>query len=283
MADDVQISTLAQVAQEQARKFYGKYRGTVIDNADKHGRLLVEVPSVLGKGMRKWASGVFPLGGNPNEAAIFMPAKGSQVLVEFIEGSPGAPVWTGLYYPEDSKFLPPPSFDGDPATLHLIRSETGIEIRLEDDRTKPDDGGKQRLVLRHPKGGEIVMDKDGAIQAVDHEGASLLLDPENKILRLAGHGKAKLEMTDSKLVLEFDGTRLELDSSGATLTAATVSLDGDSVKLGKGASSSILNAEAFISAFASHVHATTPGGGPSGPPVPPVMAPSVSLMKVKGA
>ena len=285
MAEDVQLSPLSQIAREQARKFYGKYRGTVIDNADdkKLGRLLVEVPTVLGTGVQKWALGVFAHGGNSKEAAIFIPAKGSQVLVEFIEGAADSPVWSGVYYPPDSQFTPPPSFDLEQGQLHLIRSEMGIEIRIEDDRKAPDNGGNQRLVLHHPKGGEVVLDKDGVLEAKDHEGATLMLDPANKLVRLAGHGKAKIEMSDSKLILEFDQNRIELDSSGVTITAGTVTVDGDSVKLGKGASSSILNADAFVQTFANHFHPTAAPGSPTSPPVPPTTPASVSLSKVKGA
>ncbi|MDJ0824928.1 MAG: phage baseplate assembly protein V [Rhodobacter sp.] len=287
--DNAQISALTGLVKEQQGKFYGTYRGIVIDNADpkNRGRLLVEVPTVLGQGVHKWAMGKFGLGGNANEAAIFVPAVSSQVLVEFVEGSPKSPIWAGVYYPDDAEaggdLAPPDSFDLDPGTLHMLRTEAGIELRLEDDRTPNGDGGTQQVVLHHPSGTDIVIDKDGVVTVTDPESGELLLDPVNKITRLKGQGDGLLEMTQSGVVLKHGSTELALDSSGATLTAAQIKLDGDQVSLGKSATSSILNAEAFINTvFSMHTHPTPVG--PSGPPVPPGLPPTAtSLMKVKGA
>jgi hypothetical protein len=287
--DNAQIATLAAVVKNQQGMFLGTYRATVISNNDakNRGRLLVEVPSVLGKGVHKWASGKFPFGGNNREAAIFVPAEKSQVLVEFVEGSPSAPVWAGVYYPEDAEeggaFAPPESFDLAPGALQLLRTEMGLEMRLEDDRRENGSGGNQRFVIRHPAGTDVVIDTDGVVTITDPEGGELMLDPKQKIARLKGQGDGVLEMKADRVVLKHGATELKLDASGATLSAAQIKLDGDSVGLGKGASSSILNAEAFINTvFAAHTHPTP--AGPSGPPVPPGQPPSAtSLMKVKGA
>lgn len=287
--DNTQIAAVAGLVKEQQGKFYGTYRARVEDNADpkKRGRLLVEVPTVLGKGVHKWAMGKFGLGGNSNEALIFVPAIGSQVLVEFVEGSPKSPIWAGVYYPDEAEegdnYVPPASFDLDPGTLHMLRTEQGIELRLEDDRKSNDDGGNQQVILHHPSGTDIVINKDGVIAITDPESGEFLLDPVNKIARLKGQGDGQLEMTQSGVILKHGSTELKLDSSGATITAAQIKLDGDSVTLGKSATSSILNAEAFVnSVFSTHTHPT--GVGPSGPPVPPGLPPTAtSLMKVKGA
>lgn len=291
MPDDTsQIATLANVVKTQQSMFLGLYRGKVIDNADpkNRGRLLVEVPTVLGTGVHKWAAGKFALGGNATEAAIFVPKTGSHVLVEFVEGSPKSPVWSGVYYPDDAEaggdYAPPPSFDLDAATLHLIRTEMGLELRFEDSRKTEDDGGEQRLVIRHPAGTEMVIGKKGVVQITDPEGAELLLDPNQKITRLKGQGDGSLEMTEQEVVLKHGSTEIKLASSGVTITASAIALDGDSVKLGKSASSPILNADAFINTvFMAHTHPVA-SFGPSGPPVPTGSpATSVSLMKVKGA
>lgn len=287
--ENAQIAAVAGLVKEQQGKFYGTYRGRVVNNADpkNRGRLLVEVPTVLGKGVHKWAMGKFGLGGNNKEAAIFVPADGSQVLVEFVEGSPKSPIWAGVYYPDDAAegdtYAAPDSFDLDPGALHMLRTEQGIELRLEDDRTPNGDGGNQQVILHHPSGTDIVINKDGVVTITDPENGEFLLDPVNKIARLKGQGSGQLEMSESSVTLKHGSTELKLDDSGATLTAAQIKLDGDSVALGKSATSSILNAEAFISTvFSAHTHPT--GVGPSGPPVPlGTPASATSLMKVKGA
>ncbi len=288
MTDREQTGVIAQVVKKQEGQFLGKYKGKVIDNADERnrGRLLVEVPTVLGMGKPKWAPGLFPIGGNNTEASIFVPAIGSQVIVEFVEGAANSPIWTGTYFPddaaEDGPFVPPETFDKDPSLLHLIRTAQGIELRLEDNR-KEGDEAEQQIILRHPKETDFVIDKTGAVTISDREGGEVLLDPENKLLRLDSHGNGKIEITESGLTIEHGSTKIELNSSGVTVEGTTVELKSSDVKLGSQAVSSIINAEAFIqSVFMSHTHPT--GVGPSGPPVPtgmPVNA--VALNKVKGA
>lgn len=286
---DPQIDTVASLVREQTGKFYGTYRGKVVDNVDERnrGRLLVEVPTVLGVGVHKWAMGKFPFGGNSTEGAIFVPAKGSHVLVEFVEGSPGSPIWAGCYYPEDAEAgaaaTPPESFDLAAGQLHMIRTAMGLELRLEDTRKSEDDGGEQRLVIRHPAGARIVVDAKGVIDLTDPEGGQVMLDPANKIARLKGQGDGLLEMKEGSVVLKHGGTELKLDSTGVTVTAGKINLDGDSIGLGKGATSGVLNADAFVgTVFAAHTHPTP--AGPSGPPVPlGTPAQATSLKKVKGA
>ncbi len=74
--------------------------------------------------------GAFPLGGNSKEAAIFVPAIGAHVLVEFIEGDRSSPIWTATYYPRDaaqgSAGAPPASYDNaEAAASHPHREGAG--------------------------------------------------------------------------------------------------------------------------------------------------------------
>src|ERR1700759_4406252 len=72
---------------------YGKYSGTVIDNADPQqvGRLLVEVPSVLAD-VPVWARPCFPYG------HFFVPAQDARVWVEFEGGDLSYPIWVGTWF-----------------------------------------------------------------------------------------------------------------------------------------------------------------------------------------
>jgi hypothetical protein len=83
----------------EKQRFYGKYRGTVILNVDpmKKGRLLVQVPDVLGVGVSSWAEPCLPMAGI--QAGMFMiPAPQSGVWVEFEGGDPDSPIWVGGYW-----------------------------------------------------------------------------------------------------------------------------------------------------------------------------------------
>ena len=70
------------------QRFYGKYRGTVINNVDpmQLGRLLVTVPDVLGAGVpSSWAEPCVPLAGPtvPPMGVYLVPPIGAGVWIEF--------------------------------------------------------------------------------------------------------------------------------------------------------------------------------------------------------
>jgi uncharacterized protein involved in type VI secretion and phage assembly len=82
-----------------APRFYGKYRGLVIENIDPEqiGRIMVQVPDVLGETPSSWAMPCVPAAGI--EAGCFIvPPIGSQVWVEFEQGDPDYPIWTGGFW-----------------------------------------------------------------------------------------------------------------------------------------------------------------------------------------
>jgi hypothetical protein len=80
-------------------KFYGKYRGAVLVNIDPEGRgrLLVEVPDVLGVGISTWAMPSVPFAGLQMGMYIVPPPKAG-VWVEFEKGDPDYPIWTGCWW-----------------------------------------------------------------------------------------------------------------------------------------------------------------------------------------
>ena len=76
-------------------KFFGLYRGQVVDNVDPANkrRLRVVVPQVLGDAPTNWAW--------EQEAGILvtLPSVGQGVWVQFEGGDPSFPVWTGTFGP----------------------------------------------------------------------------------------------------------------------------------------------------------------------------------------
>ncbi|MEV0172038.1 phage baseplate assembly protein V [Streptomyces sp. NPDC050803] len=80
-------------------RYLGKFRGRVVDNNDPlHiGRITVEVPDVLGDEPSTWALPCLPFTGQ--QAGHFaVPPAGAGVWVEFEQGDPSFPVWTGCWY-----------------------------------------------------------------------------------------------------------------------------------------------------------------------------------------
>jgi len=79
-------------------KFYGKYRGTVLNNVDpkRQNRLLVQVVDVLGLFSSSWALPCLPIGGL-QFGAYLVPPIGAGVWVEFEQGKSNKPIWTGFF------------------------------------------------------------------------------------------------------------------------------------------------------------------------------------------
>ena len=80
-------------------RFYGKYRGMVLNNIDpmQQGRLQVQVPDVAGLIPTSWAMPCVPVAGIQN-GMFALPMIGSGVWVEFEAGNPEYPVWTGCFW-----------------------------------------------------------------------------------------------------------------------------------------------------------------------------------------
>jgi uncharacterized protein involved in type VI secretion and phage assembly len=95
-------------------RFYGKYRGTVLNNIDpeQRGRIQVTVPDVSGLLPTSWAMPCLPVAGI-NTGVFTVPQIGSGVWVEFEQGDPDRPIWVGGYWgstaevPVMAKAVPP--------------------------------------------------------------------------------------------------------------------------------------------------------------------------------
>ena len=79
-----------------AVKYYGKYRAKVVDTKDpqKRGRIRVMCPKVIGEAKSSWCEPCIPVaydfGGD-----FAIPKVGEFVWVEFEEGNPNKPIYTG--------------------------------------------------------------------------------------------------------------------------------------------------------------------------------------------
>jgi len=101
-----------------SKKFFGKYRGSVLSNADPQrlGRLQVNVPSLTTQAL--WAMPCFPCAGQ-QMGVWALPVIGAGVWVEFEEGDLTKPIWTGCWY-ASSADVPAPALEGDPARPSIV-------------------------------------------------------------------------------------------------------------------------------------------------------------------
>ena len=121
---------------EPSNRFLGKYRGRVVDNADPRriARLRAEVPDVLGREWSTWALPCLPFTGD-RFGHFSMPAVGSGVWIEFEQGDPSHPVWSGTWYGEAGE-LPPDALaaqDADPPSQPVvIQTSAGHKVVVFD-------------------------------------------------------------------------------------------------------------------------------------------------------
>lgn len=98
-------------------RFYGKYRGTVLNNIDpmQLGRVQVLVPDVSGVAPTSWAMPCAPVAGI-NTGLFAVPPIGAAVWVEFEHGDPDYPIVAGGFWgsaaevPVLARLVPPGVF-----------------------------------------------------------------------------------------------------------------------------------------------------------------------------
>jgi Type VI secretion system/phage-baseplate injector OB domain len=155
-------------------RYYGKYRGTVIENIDPEqiGRVLVQVPDVLGDIPSSWALPCVPAAGI--QSGVFVvPPIGSQVWVEFEQGDPDYPIWTGGFW---GLVADVPVFATAPPAIppgqNIVMQTTGQNmVMVSDAPPTPVTGG---IVLKSVSGAMIVVNETG-IYISNGQGAMITL------------------------------------------------------------------------------------------------------------
>jgi len=120
-----QVEELLADVQSRSR-YYGKYRGTVMDNTDplQRGRLRVLAPAVLGS-EESWAMPCVPYAGQ-DVGFYAMPDLGASVWVEFEAGDISYPIWSGCFWNEGGV----PAADADP-NIKFFRTKK-FKLRIDD-------------------------------------------------------------------------------------------------------------------------------------------------------
>ncbi|MBR0713543.1 phage baseplate assembly protein V [Bradyrhizobium liaoningense] len=159
----------------EIRTYYGKYRGTVINNVDPllRGRLLLEVPDVTGLVPSSWAEPCVPLAGpsGPPMGVYMVPPIGAGVWVEFERGDPSKPIWVGCRWglPSD---VPPLALAGLPVSPNICMQTLGQNmLMLSDMPPTPATGG---IILKSLTGATLVVN-DLGIFIQNGKGASITL------------------------------------------------------------------------------------------------------------
>lgn len=107
-------------------KFFGKYRGMVVSGLDPEGRgrILAQVPDVLGVGISTWAMPCLPFAGLQMGMYV-VPPPNAGVWIEFEKGDPDYPIWTGCWW--GSRLEVPLTAQTAPPGLPLVLLETALK------------------------------------------------------------------------------------------------------------------------------------------------------------
>lgn len=144
-----------QASGSRAERFYGKYRGVVVNNQDpeKLGRLQVTVPEVLGDVTSSWAVPCAPYVG-PQAGLFAIPPPNAGVWIEFEAGDISRPIWVGGWWGSAEVPVKPGGGDATPQTK-ILRSEIGLTVMLDDSAqtiTVSDAAAQNQLLIESAAG-----------------------------------------------------------------------------------------------------------------------------------
>ena len=143
-----------------SKKHFGKYRGMVVNNVDplQIGRLLVQVPDVLGPIPSSWAMPCLPFTGK-QMGMWCLPQIGTGVWVEFEQGNPDFPIWSGCWYGVAAE-VPALALAAPPAIPNIVLQTTAQNTLMLSD-------------LPGPTGGILLKTTTGAFISVNDLGITI--------------------------------------------------------------------------------------------------------------
>ena len=152
------------------QKFFGKYRGTVLNNVDpmQIGRLLVIVPDVSNISPSSWAMPCFPVTG-PQMGMWVLPQIGSGVWVEFEQGDPDYPIWSGCWYGSVAE-VPALALAAPPAVPNFV-----LQTQLQNTILISDLPGPAGGILLKTLTGALISISDVGITISNGKGAIITL------------------------------------------------------------------------------------------------------------
>jgi uncharacterized protein involved in type VI secretion and phage assembly len=151
-------------------RFYGKYRGVVLNNADPmgRGRIMAQVPDVMQLLPTTWAEPCLPVAGI-QQGIFVVPSVGSGVWLEFEHGDPDYPIWTGGWWSTKAE-LPALAAAAPPGVQCLVISTQLQNTLMISDVPGPAGG----ILIKTTAGAMIKLDQTGIVIS-NGQGASIAM------------------------------------------------------------------------------------------------------------
>jgi uncharacterized protein involved in type VI secretion and phage assembly len=151
-------------------QFFGKYRGTVINNIDplQIGRLMVQVPDVSNVIPSTWAMPCFPFAGIQT-GFYAVPPIGAGVWVEFEHGDSDYPIWVGGFWGSAAE-VPALVLAAPPGVPQILLQTTAQNTLLISDVPGPTGG-----ILLKSSTGAMISISDTGITISNGQGATVAM------------------------------------------------------------------------------------------------------------
>jgi uncharacterized protein involved in type VI secretion and phage assembly len=153
-----------------SERYYGKYRGLVLNNIDpmQMNRLQVQVPDVGGLIPVTWAMPCVPVAGIQN-GMVALPMIGSGVWVEFEQGDPDYPIWVGCFWGSAAEV--PVLAKATPPAIQAITFQTPLQNGLTISDLPGPTGG---IMLKSATGAMLIVNDTG-IYIQNGKGAAITM------------------------------------------------------------------------------------------------------------
>lgn len=151
-------------------RYYGVYRGTVVDNLDplQIGRIMAIVTDVSSIVPSTWAMPCAPIAGK--QMGVFMvPQIGSGVWIQYEAGDPDHPVWVGGWWGDVAE-VPTLALVGVPGNPNIVIQSMLQNTIVVSDLPGPTGG----IMLKSTTGASIIVNDTG-VYIQNGKGASIVM------------------------------------------------------------------------------------------------------------
>lgn len=151
-------------------KFFGKFRGMVLNNIDpmQMGRIQVQVPDVSNLLPTSWAMPCFPFAGK-QMGMWAIPQIGAGVWVEFEQGNPDYPIWSGCFYGSAAE-VPALALTAPPPLSDIV-----LQTALQNTLLISDMAGPTGGILLKTMTGAMISINDVGITISNGKGATIIM------------------------------------------------------------------------------------------------------------